>query len=124
MSAPASPRVLVVDDSGSFRVVVKVALQRWGYEVDEAASAEEACTLLDGHPPDLIVCDLNMPGMNGLAFVRHLRSVGHAQLPVMMLTTEASDRHPAHAELDIAAWITKPFSPTQLIEAVQRVCPV
>lgn len=124
MSAATSPRVLVVDDSGSFRVVVKVALQRWGYEVDEAASAEEACTLLDGRPLDLIVCDLNMPGMNGLAFVRHLRASGHTGVPVMILTTEASERHPAHTELAIAAWITKPFSPSQLIEAVQRVCPL
>ncbi|HET8870786.1 MAG TPA: response regulator, partial [Aquabacterium sp.] len=82
-----SKTVLVVDDSGSFRMVVKVALERAGYQVIDASSGQQAASMLDGREIHLIVCDLNMPDMDGLAFVRHLRSTRYQLTPVLMITT-------------------------------------
>lgn len=120
-----SKTVLIIEDSGSFRMVVKVALQRSGYDTIDAASADEACELLDGRPIHVIVCDLNMPGMSGLDFVRHVRSTDYKFTPVVMLTTDSQvERKAEAADLGVRAWITKPFQPTYLIEAISKLCPL
>ncbi|MBI5926571.1 MAG: response regulator [Aquabacterium sp.] len=120
-----SKNVLIIEDSGSFRMVVKVALERAGYEITEAANAEEACALLDGRSIHVVVCDLNMPGMNGIEFVRHLRSTNYKFTPVVMLTTDSQvERKAEAADMGVRVWITKPFQPTYLIEAVSKLCPI
>lgn len=120
-----SKHVLIIEDSGSFRMVVKVALERAGYEIIEAASADEACTLLDGRTIHVIVCDVNMPGMNGLDFVRHLRATSYKFTPVVMLTSDSQIDHKAEAaDMGVRVWITKPFQPTYLIDAISKLCPV
>ena len=117
-------QVLIIEDSGSFRMVVKVALERAGYDIIEAADAEEACTLLDGRTINVIVCDLNMPGMNGIEFVRHLRTTSYKFTPVVMLTTDSQiERKAEAADMGVRVWITKPFQPTYLIEAISKLCP-
>jgi two-component system chemotaxis response regulator CheY len=106
-----SKQILIIEDSGSFRMVVKVALERSGYEVIEAANAEEACTLLDGRTINVIVCDLNMP-------------TDYKFTPVAMLTTESQVSKKAEAaDIGIKVWITKPFQPTYLIETISKICP-
>jgi two-component system chemotaxis response regulator CheY len=62
--------VMIVEDSGSFRTVVKMALQKAGYETVEAVDGKDATTKLDGRKLNLIVCDVNMPNMDGLSFLR------------------------------------------------------
>lgn len=119
-----SKNVLIIEDSGSFRMVVKVALERAGYEIMEAANAEEACALLDGRSIHVVVCDLNMPGMNGIEFVRHLRTTSYKFTPVVMLTTDSQvERKAEAADMGVRVWITKPFQPTYLIEAISKLCP-
>jgi len=119
-----SKHILIVEDSGSFRTVVKVALQRAGYEIIEAANAQEAITLLDGRQIHVIVCDVNMPGMDGLAFVRHLRGTDYKFTPVVMLTTDCQPERKAEAaEMGVRVWITKPFLPTYLIDTIAKICP-
>lgn len=119
-----SKHVLIIEDSGSFRMVVKVALERAGYEIIDAASADEACTLLDGRTINVIVCDVNMPGMNGLDFVRHLRTTNYKFTPVVMLTSDSQiDRKAEAADMGVRVWITKPFQPTYLIDAISKLCP-
>lgn len=119
-----SKHILVIEDSGSFRTVVKVALERSNYQVIEAGDAEEACTLLDGRQIHLIVCDLNMPGMDGLAFVRYLRTTGYKFTPVVMLTSDTHvDKRTEAAGMGVRAWITKPFQPMHLIESISKLCP-
>lgn len=119
-----SKTVLIVEDSGSFRMVVKIGLERAGYQVIEAANGEQACAQLDGRAIHLVICDLNMPVMDGLTFVRHMRTTTYSFTPVIMLTTEALETKKAEGlELGIRAWVTKPFQPSQLIDAVQKVCP-
>jgi len=116
--------VMIVDDSGSFRIVVKLALQKAGYGVVEAVDGKDACTKLDGRKLNLIVCDVNMPNMDGISFVKHLKTTGaYKFVPVVMLTTESQDSKKAEGKAAGArAWITKPFQPSVLIDAVNKLC--
>jgi two-component system chemotaxis response regulator CheY len=116
--------VMIVDDSGSFRTVVKLALLKAGYGVVEAVDGQDATTKLDGRKLNLIVCDVNMPNMDGISFVKHLKSTGaYKFVPVVMLTTESQDTKKAEGKAAGArAWITKPFQPSVLIDAVNKLC--
>ncbi|MCV2354732.1 response regulator [Paucibacter sp. B2R-40] len=118
-----SKTILVVDDSGSFRTVVKLALMKAGYTVIEAVDGKDACTKLDGKI-NLIVCDVNMPNMDGLEFLRHVKTIAAYKFtPVIMLTTESQEAKKAEGRAAGAkAWITKPFQPSQLVDAVNKLC--
>ena len=119
-----SKTVMVVDDSGSFRMVVKLALQKAGYQVVEAVDGQDAADKLNSQRPNLIVCDVNMPRMDGLSFARQMKaSPTHKFTPIIMLTTEAQEAKKAEGKAaGVRAWITKPFQPSQLVDAVNRLC--
>lgn len=119
-----SKSIMVVDDSGSFRTVVKLALQKAGYEVVEAVDGQDAAHKLDGRKLNLIVCDVNMPNMDGLTFLKHVKASNNYKFtPVIMLTTESQEAKKAEGRAAGArAWITKPFQPSQLVDAVNRLC--
>ena len=84
-----SKTVMVIDDSASFRTVVKLALQKASYEVVEAGDGEDAVKKLDGRKLSCIVCDVNMPRMDGISFVKHLKTTNYKFVPVIMLTTRS-----------------------------------
>ena len=117
--------VMVIDDSGSFRIVVKLALQKAGYAVVEASDGQDAVEKLDNAKPNLIVCDINMPRMNGLDFARYMKaSAAHRFTPLIMLTTESQESKKQEGKAaGVRAWITKPFQPSQLVDAIARLCP-
>ncbi len=119
-----SKTVMIVDDSGSFRTVVKLALQKAGYAVVEAVDGKDACGKLDGQKLNLIVCDVNMPNMDGLSFLRHVKTTANYKFtPVIMLTTESQEAKKAEGRAAGAkAWITKPFQPSQLVDAANKLC--
>jgi two-component system chemotaxis response regulator CheY len=119
-----SKTIMVVDDSGSFRTVVKLALQKAGYAVVEACDGKDAVSKLNGQKLNLIVCDVNMPQMDGLTFLKHLKTTAQYKFtPVIMLTTESQESKKAEGRAAGArAWITKPFQPSQLVDAVGRLC--
>ncbi|MFG6447859.1 response regulator [Roseateles sp. BYS180W] len=119
-----SKSILVVDDSGSFRTVVKLALQKAGFSVVEAGDGREALTKLETNKVNLIVCDVNMPNMDGLTFLRHIKGMpAHKFTPVIMLTTESQEAKKEEGrQAGCKAWITKPFLPSQLVDAVNRLC--
>lgn len=119
-----SKTILVVDDSSSFRTVVKLALQKAGYTVIEAGDGKDASAKLNGQKINLIVCDVNMPHMDGLSFLRHVKTqAAYKFTPVIMLTTESQEAKKAEGRAAGArAWITKPFQPSQLVDAVNRLC--
>ncbi|ALT78256.1 MULTISPECIES: response regulator [unclassified Roseateles] len=119
-----SKTILVIDDSGSFRTVVKLALQKAGYTVIEAVDGQDAVGKLTGAKINLIVCDVNMPNMDGLTFLRHVKTLPTYKFtPVIMLTTESQESKKAEGrEAGAKAWITKPFQPSQLVDAVNRLC--
>lgn len=117
--------ILVVDDSGSFRTVVKLALQKAGYAVIEAGDGQAALGKLEGGTKvHLIVCDVNMPVMDGLTFLKQVKTLAAYKFtPVIMLTTESQEEKKAEGRAAGAkAWITKPFQPSQLVDAVNRLC--
>jgi two-component system chemotaxis response regulator CheY len=119
-----SKTIMVVDDSSSFRTVVKLALQKAGYAVVEAMDGQDAVDKLGSNRPNLIVCDVNMPRMDGLSFARHVKGSPHKFTPIIMLTTESQDAKKAEGKAaGVRAWITKPFQPSQLVDAVTRLCP-
>ncbi|MFO1217841.1 MAG: response regulator [Burkholderiaceae bacterium] len=119
-----SKTVMVVDDSGSFRTVVKLALQKAGYAVVEAVDGQDAAEKLPTTKPNLIVCDVNMPRMDGLNFARHVKASPFKFTPMIMLTTESQEAKKAEAKAaGVRAWITKPFQPSQLVDAVKVLCP-
>src|SRR5688572_9750530 len=90
--APAVARLLVVDDMADTRRLVVSALSRQGFVVEEADSGAAALALVADHRPDLVLLDINMPGMSGLEVMTQLRHV-HS-LPVILLTgrDEENDR--------------------------------
>ena len=119
-----SKTVMIVDDSGSFRTVVKLALQKAGYTTVEAVDGKDAVAKLNGQKLNMIVCDVNMPNMDGLSFLRHLKGTGSYRFtPVIMLTTESQESKKAEGRAAGArAWITKPFQPSTLVDAVNKLC--
>ncbi|MGE0312925.1 MAG: response regulator [Lautropia sp.] len=117
-----SKTVMVVEDSGSFRTVVRMALQKAGYTVVEAVDGKDACAKLDGRALNIVVCDVNMPNMDGLSFVRHMKTTRYKFTPVIMLTTESQEEKKAEGRAaGVRAWITKPFQPSQLVDAVNKL---
>ena len=116
-------RILVVDDDRVQRMVASQALTQAGHEVLEAADGNEALGVARAQLPDLIVCDVVMPGMNGFQFVAALRAEeGVARIPVIMLTS-MSER--AHMRIGMNAgaddYLAKPFSFEELTEAVSAL---
>ena len=110
--------VLVVEDDPTVAEVVVSYLQRAGFRVTAAADGHAA---LDSDHPDLVVLDLMLPGVDGWEVCRRLRS-RDAQLPIIMLTAlgEESDRV-LGLELGADDYVTKPFSPRELVLRVQSV---
>jgi DNA-binding response OmpR family regulator len=113
-------KVLVVDDEPTVREVVAGYLRRDGHDVAEAADGHVALELLEADPPDLVVLDMMLPGVNGLDILRRIRSDG--DVPVIMLTARAeeSDRV-AGLELGADDYVVKPFSPRELAARVNGV---
>ena len=113
-------RVLVVDDDPTVSEVVARYLEHAGYEVAVVADGRVALDKAVADPPDLVVLDLMLPGMDGLEVFQRLRE--HAPVPVVMLTAlgEEADRL-VGLELGADDYVTKPFSPRELVLRVQSV---
>lgn len=117
--APATgkvPRILVVDDVKPNRILLVELLSPLGILVDQAESSERCLERVDNHPPDLIIMDQRMPGLDGLETVAILRGRG-LQTPVVMISASsfAADRE-ASLQAGCQAFLPKPFELTQLLE--------
>jgi DNA-binding response OmpR family regulator len=112
--------VLVVDDEPTLREVVVRYLEREGYHALVAADGDEAESILRNEAPDLVILDLMLPGTDGLEICRQIRA--HSSLPVIMLTArgEETDRI-VGLELGADDYVTKPFSPRELVARVRTV---
>jgi two-component system phosphate regulon response regulator PhoB len=112
--------VLLVDDEAALREPLAEYLVRQGFAVDQAGNAAEAREALREGSPDLVLLDIMMPGEDGLSLCRHL--VESHQLPTIFLTArgEATDRI-VGLEIGADDYVTKPFSPRELIARVNAV---
>lgn len=117
-------RVLVVDDSRSVREQVALSLGQAGFEVVEAQDGMEgASKIAEDRKIGLVICDVNMPRMNGLEMVEMVkRDAQNAALPIIMLTSEGQPSLIERAKKAGAkGWIVKPFKPELLVTAVRRL---
>ncbi|MGC5039963.1 response regulator transcription factor [Streptomyces sp. DT190] len=115
-----SLRILVVDDDPTVAEVVAGYLDRAGYAVDRADDGPTALSRAAAHRPDLVVLDLMLPGMDGLEVCRRIR--GQGSVPVIMLTARG-DEDDRILGLEVGAddYVTKPFSPRELVLRVESV---
>lgn len=118
-----SKTILVVDDSASIRQVVGITLKGAGYSVIEAVDGKDALAKLDGRKVHLMISDVNMPNMDGIAFVKAVKQLpAYKFTPVIMLTTEAGETRKQEGQAAGArAWIVKPFQPAQMLTAVSKL---
>jgi chemotaxis protein histidine kinase CheA len=113
--------VLVVDDSITLRQNLALVLQKAGYQIYQARDGEEAILKLQQHPNiRLMICDVEMPGMNGFEFLsRRAQSPDFQKVPVIMLTSRSSPKHRQIAmELGANGYLTKPYLDQELLEKV------
>ncbi|TXH39005.1 MAG: response regulator [Rhodospirillaceae bacterium] len=118
-----SKTILSVDDSASVRQMVKLTLTGAGYQVVQANDGSEGLAKARQSQVDMVMTDLNMPVMNGLALIRELRKLpSYKGVPILFLTTESDAQLKAEAKAAGATgWITKPFQQDQLIAVVKKV---
>ena len=117
------PRVLIVDDEPDICSVLAIALEAEGFEVDSATDARLALDRLQSDPPDLVILDIMMPGMDGFELLGHVR---HRQLAAetrfVVVTCRTSERdHLRGWELGADEYLTKPIDVTALPGVVRRV---
>jgi two-component system chemotaxis response regulator CheY len=115
--------IMIVDDSASLRQVVKLTLERLGFDVLEAKDGRDALATAMGKKINLIITDLNMPVMDGITLVKDAKKLPeHKFTPVMMLTTESQQSVMMEGKAAGAkAWLVKPFKPEQLIAAIEKL---
>ena len=117
--------VLAVDDSKTMRDMVSFTLKNAGFSVVEAVDGKHALKQLNGARFDLIITDVNMPNMDGIALVRNIRRQPiYRSTPILILTTERDDAKKNEGRAAGATgWLVKPFDPGKLVQVVNRVCP-
>ncbi|MFM2484617.1 response regulator [Celerinatantimonas yamalensis] len=118
-----SKNILVIDDSASVRQVVGMALRNAGHQVTEAVDGRDGLAKLDGQKFHLIVCDVNMPNMDGISFLKAAKQKSAYKFtPVLMLTTESGENMKQEGKAAGAkAWLVKPFKPEVLLNAVTKL---
>jgi len=116
----SAARILVVDDEPQIRRIMRMTLTTAGYEVEDAKTGEEALQKLRDYRPDLVLLDINMPGMGGLATCRAIRD--DPNVAVIMLTVHNTEAAKVEA-LDAGAddFVNKPFSTPELLARIRAV---
>ncbi len=118
-------KIITIDDSSTMRRIIKNTLQRIGYGSDvlEAEDGKQALDVLSQNKVDLIITDWNMPNMDGLTFVKKIRSASEwNDVPIIMVTTEAAKEDILEAlKSGVNNYIVKPFTPEVLKEKIEVV---
>ncbi len=118
MNQPAI-RVLIVDDEAAIRRALRPPLAELGFQVHEASRGEEALQLLHSTPVDVVLLDINMPGIGGIETLRRIRALA-PRLPVLMVTVRDGEEEKVEAlELGADDYVTKPFSIRELVARIR-----
>lgn len=118
--------VLIVDDSKTMLMSLESVLKHAGFEVHAESSGASALDWLErSSRPDLVITDLNMPQMDGVALIRKIRAIASLRfVPVLMLTTESQQEKRQEARnAGATGWMVKPVQPDQLCATIDRVLP-
>jgi two-component system chemotaxis response regulator CheY len=115
--------IMTVDDSASVRQMVSFTLKQAGYQVIEAVDGKDALAKLNGAVVHMLLADLNMPNMDGIELVRHVRAKAASKfIPIVLLTTESqAEKKQEGKAAGATGWIVKPFKPEQLLAVVKKV---
>ncbi|GAB5462716.1 MULTISPECIES: response regulator [Hoeflea] len=116
-------KVLTVDDSRTIRNMLLVTLNNAGFDIVQAEDGVEGLEVLEESNPDVIVTDINMPRLDGFGFIEGVRQNDrYRAIPILVLTTESDAEKKNRArEAGATGWIVKPFDPSKLIAAIERV---
>jgi len=117
-------RILAVNDSMTVLVSVELALKKRGYALDLFQRPVAALESVARSAPDLIITDLNMPGMDGIELIRRVRQLPPPPrfVPIIVLTTESQQAKKDEArKAGATAWVTKPFAPEGLEGVVRKL---
>jgi DNA-binding response OmpR family regulator len=119
----ANARILVVDDDQVIQQLLKVNLELEGYAIEVAEDGEEALDLFDEFRPNLVLLDIMMPKLDGWEVCRRLKQgVDSADVPIVLLSARAQEADVQRGiELGVAAYVTKPFDPIQLLDLVADI---
>ena len=120
------PAILVLDDSATMVMSLSRILKSAGYEVETASNGKEGMTkLAGGMKPSLILTDINMPQMDGIAFIKEARKSASTRFtPIIVLTTESGGQKRDEARAaGASAWLTKPTEPNELLTALKQLLP-
>ena len=118
--------VLLVDDSTTILASMEGIVRKAGYEVRKAVSGEQAIKdITGGLKPDLVITDLNMPGIDGITLISLLREIPQMRFtPILMLTTESQQaKRQAAKAAGATGWLVKPVAPEQLVGVIKQVVP-
>jgi two-component system chemotaxis response regulator CheY len=116
-------KILTADDSASIRQMVAFSLEQGSYETVTASDGQDAFEKLQQTPVDMLISDLDMPRMDGIQLTRKVRGLPqYRRVPILILTTESDSTIKTRAKAAGATgWITKPFTPKQLIAVVDKI---
>lgn len=119
-----SKRIFLVDDSATILLSISNILTKAGFETEKAANAEEALRKFQsGVKVDLLITDLNMPGMNGIELIKEVRKLPNYRfMPILFLTTESQQSKRAEAKAAGASgWLVKPATAESLLNTIKLV---
>lgn len=120
----ATKTIFCVDNSSALLLRLSAILGKAGYDVEKAANGEEALNKLKGNvKPDLIITDLNMPGMNGIELIKQVRTLPAFKfVPILFLTAESPQEKRAEAKAAGASgWLVKPVNGDELINTIKLI---
>jgi two-component system, chemotaxis family, chemotaxis protein CheY len=120
------PAILVLDDSATMVMSLSRVLKNAGYEVETASNGKEGMNkLAGGLKPSVILTDLNMPQMDGIAFIKEARKSASTRFtPIIVLTTESGGQKRDEARAaGASAWLTKPTEPSELLSTLKQLLP-
>ena len=115
--------IMTVDDSASVRMMVSFTLSELGFDIVEAVDGNDALRKIEKKRIDMLITDINMPGLDGIGLVRKIReNPSYRFIPIIILTTESEALKKQEGRAAGATgWIVKPFKPEQLVSAVKKV---
>ena len=116
-----APRILVIEDSNEIQEILQMTLQFNGYNVEGASNGLEGLKAVESRGPfDLIICDLDMPVMSGVEFIRRYRTERPEPTPIIVLTAEMGEAVNEAMAVGANQSIYKPFEPIRLLEEIQK----
>jgi two-component system chemotaxis response regulator CheY len=117
--------ILLVDDSTTLLMSIKAILEKAGYAVQTATGGDAALKLLAGMKPNLMITDLNMPGMDGITLIKEVKKLPACRfMPVLVMTTESQQQKRTDARAAGATgWLVKPVKPEELVQVLKKLIP-